>query len=1630
MKFIARRSWRAVAALSSVAAMATGVALADTVVPDGDTVVVGVQPVNDLGMVAPGATVTTHTSFSLACGGGQHLDQGKTLTMTFTPGGAPAGGTLSATNATIGPAPAAWPDDNSGGGACTGVADLQDNGDSTVTITAPTAPGSYTYTVTWSHVITPTNDNGVTGNSEHVTYTLTVPSNTAPTVPGKPALTAGSLTPNRGAFSLGWTASTDAQGDPITYTLQHKDANDASFSNAATALGVNSFQFLPGPGTPEGEGTWTYQVSASDGSLSSAFSPVSDPVKVDRTNPTTPTINTDRAPDYSGGGGWFKDSVTLHTTANGDPALLDGSVGSGVDASTIPADATRTASTTYTATVKDNAGNESSTASKSVQVDASNPDVSISGCPATVGTNDSASINVTASDTGSGLQAGGDPSGTVTLGTGTAGTHTKTVTATDNVGHSTSKTCTYLVDTPPSAPGTPSSDSNPDKDGVFTLSWSASSDAEAGDTVTYRLERKPAGGSYSTIASGLSAAHYAFTSSDPEHEGTFGYRVIATDGTFDSAASGEGSVKVDRSAPGAPSISADRTPEYSSGADDWFRDHVTLSFAANGDPALADGTAGSGVDPTSVPADQSQNTTGALTASGTVKDNAGNESASASKTVNVDADAPDLEISACPDTVRTGASASITVSAADVGSGLVSDPSGPVTLDTTTAGQHTKTITVTDHVGHSTTKTCTYVVDTPPSKPGVPAADSNPNKDGVFTLSWSASSDAEAGDTVTYRLERKASVGSFSTIASGLTSAEYHFTSANPEHEGTFAYRVIATDGTFDSATSDEGSVKVDESAPLAPTIHADRAPEYTSGADQWFKDQATLTFADNGDPDLADGTAGSGVDPLSVPSAQSLSTTGDLTATGTVKDYAGNESASASRTVKVDADAPVLHFASCPSPLRTGSTASIDVTASDVGSGLVSDPSGTVVLDTSTAGLHTKSITVSDLVGHSTTTSCEYLVDTPPTQAGRPQSDSNPDNDGLFTLSWAASTDAENNAITYTVERKAQGGSFTPIATGLTATQYAFTAGDAESEGTFSYRVIATDGVFDAPTSDEGTVKVDKSAPYAPSIQADRAPEYTGGGDDWFKDHVTLSFSANGDPALGDGTAASGVDPSSVPADQSQSTTGALTASGTVKDNAGNESASASKTVNVDAAAPTVSIDCPAYVRTGDAASASWHAADVGSGLTGPDSGSIALDTEAAGTKTASVTVHDHVGHDTTKMCTYVVDTPPSKPGAPAADANPNKDGVFTLNWTASTDAEGDDVTYTVLRKPAGGSFATIASGLTSAEYHFTSANPEHEGTFAYRVIATDGTFDSATSDEGSVKVDKSAPNAPTISADRVPEYTGGGDDWFKGQVTLSFSANGDPNLSDGTLGSGVDPATVPAAVSRSSTGSLTATGTVKDLAGNESASASKTVKVDADAPSLTLAGCPTAPVRRLATLSISATASDVGSGLASAPTGSITLETSTAGSKTKTVTATDQVGNATSATCIYSVYEYGFAGFFAPIQNRDLNGTLITNVAKAGSAIPVKFRLTDPSGPVTSLDIVAAGSPTSQKATCNTFAATDPVEETVTAGGSSLTYDPVASQYVYVWKTDKTWVGQCRQLDVKLNDGTSHVANFSFTR
>jgi hypothetical protein len=137
----------------------------------------------------------------------------------------------------------------------------------------------------------------------------------------------------------------------------------------------------------------------------------------------------------------------------------------------------------------------------------------------------------------------------------------------------------------------------------------------------------------------------------------------------------------------------------------------------------------------------------------------------------------------------------------------------------------------------------------------------------------------------------------------------------------------------------------------------------------------------------------------------------------------------------------------------------------------------------------------------------------------------------------------------------------------------------------------------------------------------------------------------------------------------------------------------------------------------------------------------------------------------------------------------------------------------------------------------------------------------------------------------------------------------------------------------------------------------------------------------------------------------------------QTQCPAGTSSLGGAT--TCTLTLFN--FSGFLQPVDNLPA-----LNQVKAGQGIPVKFSLGGNQG----LNILASGSPSSQLIACDSSAPLDAIEQTVTAGSSSLSYDAATNIYTYVWKTDKSWANTCRQLKVTLTDGTSHVANFKFSK
>lgn len=193
-------------------------------------------------------------------------------------------------------------------------------------------------------------------------------------------------------------------------------------------------------------------------------------------------------------------------------------------------------------------------------------------------------------------------------------------------------------------------------------------------------------------------------------------------------------------------------------------------------------------------------------------------------------------------------------------------------------------------------------------------------------------------------------------------------------------------------------------------------------------------------------------------------------------------------------------------------------------------------------------------------------------------------------------------------------------------------------------------------------------------------------------------------------------------------------------------------------------------------------------------------------------------------------------------------------------------------------------------------------------------------------------------------------------------------------------------------------------------------TIGVDLTDPTVTCGPAPAFALNQPGG-TVSATVTDSGSG-AVVPTLSAPADTSVVGLHTVALTGRDAAGRTTIAQCPYSV-GYVWSGFFAPVDPG-------MNTAKAGQAIPLKWRVTDHAGtPVSSLTSVSV---TAVGLTCATGTSGDQVEEY--AAGASGLQNLGDGYYQFNWKTPAGYASSCKTVRVGLGDGAVHTANFTFRR
>lgn len=374
-----------------------------------------------------------------------------------------------------------------------------------------------------------------------------------------------------------------------------------------------------------------------------------------------------------------------------------------------------------------------------------------------------------------------------------------------------------------------------------------------------------------------------------------------------------------------------------------------------------------------------------------------------------------------------------------------------------------------------------------------------------------------------------------------------------------------------------------------------------------------------------------------------------------------------------------------------------------------------------------------------------------------------------------------------------------------------------------------------------------------------------------------------------------------------------------------------------------------------------------------------------------------------------------PSTPGPIAPTQSPNQ-GAFALSWGEAADPDEDAITYRLESRAANEPAWTMARSTAAPQLAFDPTAPEREGRLYYRVAASDERLSSTGFGvSGEVVVDRTPPFAPTPVTSRVPEYTDpdSGLPWFADAVTVSFTPQGDPPLADGSPGSGIVSTANPQTFTIA--GRHVATGSSTDAAGNPSPNAEYAVLVDTDPPVVGFQSCPAA-VLLGAIAQIAWSATDAGAGVSGPTLGTVNLTTSSIGSYTATHAVSDNVGHPTTASCTYSVI-WDFAGFRAPLRSHPSFSAIA-----AASLVNVVFSLGGDQG----LDVFAPGYPASAPIACASSALLDAGEPTLSQG--PLTFSSSTGRYTYKWVTRTEWRGTCRQLVVKLRDGTFHRANLEF--
>ena len=768
-----------------------------------------------------------------------------------------------------------------------------------------------------------------------------------------------------------------------------------------------------------------------------------------------------------------------------------------------------------------------------------------------------------------------------------------------------------------------------------------------------------------------------------------------------------------RSATSAP-VKIDKTPPVTGitgASNDWTNGNVTLTLsptdALSGVAATSysvdGGTTQSGTSVT-------LSTEGQHTVTYFSTDNAGNGETAKTVLVKIDKTAPTIShVFVSPtgytDGGWTNSNVTVHFTCTDTGSGVASCTSDQV-VGTQGAGQQV-TGTGTDNAGNSATNTATVSIDkTPPTI--VAAADRDANGNGWYS------------DTVTvsYNCADQANLSGIKSCPASKVLGE----GKNQTASG------IAQDIAGNTTTTSLTGINVDKTA---PTLTG--APTSLPNANGWYDNSVVIAWTCS---DVL-----SGIDGACPANSTVTGEGGNLSASASVSDKAGNVATALVSGLKIDVTTPET-LATVSAPLVSGwyadhahvtltgndNLSGVDQTYYNVDGGATKTYAG--AFDFSTPGIHTITFWSVDRAGnaedataggHTITVKIDNLK---PNIAGNatPAPDAAGWNNSPVTVAFSCS-DGESGVAT--------------CAGGTTLT----------ADGANQFVTgTATDNGGNSDTATVGPINVDTTAPSV-SGSATTAPNSNG----WYNGDVTVHWTAN--------DATSGVDESTLSDDTVMTDEGGDLTAGpaTVKDVAGNTGSGSLQHVKIDRTAPSIAgqpttspndngwYDAPVTVD--------WACSDALSGIV---AGTCPADSTISGegaslSATASVSDRaDNTGHATVAGIKIDQTAPSTEISAPSGWQNASA----TVSFSATDNLSGVDVThYTVNGGP-------VQTGNTET---FST-----EGSYDLDVWSVDKAGNVEAHKSAAVLIDKTA---PTISHTQSPAANADG--WNNADVTITFTCN-----------------------------------------------------------------------------------------------------------------------------------------------------------------------------------------------------------------------------------------------------------------